>query len=150
MRLSEAVGLLKENIILDDSIPHVIIQSHPWRSLKTKGSARVVPLVGVALLASKRLLGGDSSYAFPSYCGHAGCKANSASGALNKWLKPRVRSGGVVHSFRHSIRDRLRAVECPSDVIDQIGGWSSGKAGEAYVAGHNSDALLRYVIQIDG
>ena len=58
MRLSEAVGLLKEDIILDDSIPHVIIQSHPWRSLKTKGSARVVPLVGAALWASRRLLGG--------------------------------------------------------------------------------------------
>ena len=27
------------------------------------------------------------------------------------------------HSFRHSMRDRLRAVECPSDIIDQIGGW---------------------------
>ena len=33
-------------------------------------------------------------------------------------------------SFIHSVtsmRDRLRAVNCPSDMIDQIGGWSSGK-----------------------
>ena len=30
------------------------------------------------------------------------------------------------------MRDRLRAVGCPSDMIDQIGGWSSGKVGEGY------------------
>ena len=24
------------------------------------------------------------------------------------------------------MRDRLREVECPSDIIDQIGGWQSG------------------------
>ena len=27
----------------------------------------------------------------------------------------------VVHGFRHAIRDRLRAVSCPSEIIDQIG-----------------------------
>jgi len=30
----------------------------------------------------------------------------------------------VVHSLRHSLRDRMREVEAPSDMIDQIGGWS--------------------------
>ena len=29
------------------------------------------------------------------------------------------------NSFRHSMRDRLRAFECPSDIIDQIVRWSS-------------------------
>ena len=42
----------------------------------------------------------------------------------------------VIHSFCHSMRDRLRAVVCPSDMIDQIGGWSSGKIGEGYVEGY--------------
>ena len=149
MRLSEAVGLLKEDIILDDSIPHVIIQSHLWRSLKTKGSARVIPLVGAALWASKRLLEGDSSYAFPSYCSHTGCKANSASGALNKWLKPRVTGNGVVHSFRHSLRDRLRAVECPSDIIDQIGGWSSGTVGSSYGKGYELPVLFKWMKMLE-
>ena len=31
----------------------------------------------------------------------------------------------VVHSFGHSFRDRLRAVEYPSDIIDAIGGWKT-------------------------
>jgi integrase len=96
----------------------------------------VVPLVGASLWAAKRLQTHDSSFAFPSYCSQTVCKANSASGALNKWMKPRVRVDGVVHSFRHSLRDRLRAVECPSDIIDQIGGWSSGTVGSSYGKGY--------------
>ena len=43
-----------------------------------------------------------------------------------------VSEGCVVHSFRHSMRDRLRAVECPKEIIDQIGGWSSSDVGESY------------------
>ena len=35
------------------------------------------------------------------------------------------------------MRDRLRAVNCPSDMIDQIGGWSSGKVGEGYGEGYS-------------
>ena len=31
MRLSEAAGLAREDIVLDADIPHVIIRPHPWR-----------------------------------------------------------------------------------------------------------------------
>jgi hypothetical protein len=31
--------------------------------------------------------------------------------------------------------DRLREVECPSDIIDQIGGWSCSSLGQNYGAG---------------
>ena len=43
----------------------------------------------------------------------------------------------VIHSFRHSMRDRVRAVNCPSDMIDQIGGWASGKIGFGYGEGYS-------------
>ena len=33
------------------------------------------------------------------------------------------------------MRDRLRAVECPKEIIDQIGGWSSSDVGETYGEG---------------
>ena len=45
---------------------------------------------------------------------------------------PLVSEGCVLHSFRHSMRDRLRVVECPKEIIDQIGGWSSSDIGESY------------------
>ena len=133
MRLSEAAGLAKDDIVLDADIPHINVRPHPWRRLKTKGSERLVPLVGASLWAAMRLQQHDSGYAFPRYCDEKTCNANSPSAALNKWLKPRVNEYAVVHSLRHSMRDRLRTAECQSDIIDQIGGWSSGKVPKAKV-----------------
>ena len=74
---------------------------------------------------------------FPKYCDEDVYHSNSASAARNKWLKRIAGKGYVIYSFRHSMHDRLRAVNCPSDMIDQIGGWSSGKIGEGYGHGHS-------------
>ena len=137
MRLSEAVGLLTSDIILDNNIPHINLVNHPWRRLKTKGSNRVIPLIGSSLWAAKRVLEVGNTYAFPRYTNEKKCNANSASNGLNKWLKPRIPNDCVIHSFRHSLRDRLRAVQCPSDIVDAIGGWSTSGVGQSYGAGYN-------------
>ena len=68
--------------------------------------------------------------------------------ALNKWLKPRVPNGCVIHSFRHSLRDRLRAVECPADIIDTIGGWTTEGIGHKYGAGHDLEVKHRWMGRI--
>jgi len=34
------------------------------------------------------------------------------------------------------MRDRLRAVQCPSDMIDQIGGWTTAGVGQSYGEGY--------------
>ena len=92
----------------------------------------------------------NSPFLFPKYCDDRECHSNSASAALNKWLKQVAGPEYVIHSFRHSMRDRLRAVNCPSDMIDQIGGWSSGKVGEGYGDGYSiikkKEAILSVVI----
>ena len=151
MRLGEAAGLLKEDIKLDEAIPHIVLKPHPWRSLKTKGSQRCIPLVKESLWASKRLLeaSNDSSFAFPRYCDETGCKANSASGGLNKWLHQYVPENCVIHSFRHSLRDRLRAVECPSDIVDAIGGWKTSGIGQGYGNGYPLEVLERWMGKIN-
>lgn len=41
------------------------------------------------------------------------------------------------------MRDRLRAVNCPSDMIDQIGGWSHRSVGEGYGEGYPLDVLAK-------
>lgn len=51
-------------------------------------------------------------------------------------LKPGVPEGCALHAARHSLRDRLRAVQCPSDMIDQIGGWAIAGVGAAYEIGY--------------
>ena len=58
--------------------------------------------------------------------------ADPASAAFIKWLRTHAPDGCVVHSFRHSMRDLLRAVKCSKEIIDQIGGWSSSDIGESY------------------
>ena len=137
MRLSEAAGLLKADVQLYVDTPYVDIKPHPWRRLKTSGSRRKVPLVGCSLWAATQALKASTGdYLFPKYCDEKGCNANSASAALNKWLKGIAGNEYVIHSLRHSMRDRLRAVNCPSEMIDQIGGWSSGKIGEGYGNGY--------------
>ena len=150
MRLGEAAGLLKEDIKLDDRIPHIDLKPHPWRSLKTKGSQRLIPLTNEALWASMRLIeaNNDSIFAFPRYCSERGCKANSASGGLNKRLHQYLPYNCVIHSFRHSLRDRLRAVECPSDLVDAIGGWKTSGIGHGYGNGYPLAVLEKWINRI--
>ena len=146
MRLSEAAGLHINDIILDEDIPYINLKPHPWRSLKTKGSQRQIPLVGASLWAANRVkTNSHHTFAFPRYNTTSTTNANSASAAINKWLKPRVPDGCVIHTFRHSLRDRLRAVQCPSDMIDQIGGWSTAGVGQSYGEGYSLDASSEVV-----
>ena len=141
MRLSEACGLLVSDIHLDTTTPYIDLVEHPWRRLKTGSSKRQIPLVGSSLWAARQISHMSSDFAFPKYCRTNKCNANSASAALNKWLKPRVPEACVIHSFRHSIRDRLRAVECPADIIDAIGGWTTEGVGHQYGKGHSLQVM---------
>jgi len=152
MRLAEAAGLAKADFKLDEAIPHINLKPHPWRRLKTRGSQRQIPLVGHSLWAAKQIIsdtGNDSNLAFPRYCSSVRCNANSASGALNKWMKQAIGNEYVVHSLRHSLRDRLRARECPSDLIDQIGGWTTAGAGQGYGKGYGLDVLARWLRMLE-
>ena len=150
MRLGEGVGLLKSDINLNSDIPHISLIPHPWRRLKTKSSQRCIPLVGESLWACKRILehNNDSIYAFPRYNSPKECNTNSASATLNKWLKEKLINDYVIHGFRHSFRDRLRAKECPSEIIDQLGGWSLRSVGEGYGRGYDLDVLHKWISKI--
>ena len=150
MRLGEVVGLAKSDIILDADIPYINLLPHRWRRLKTNGSQRCIPLVGKALWGANRAIKITSKgdFLFPRYSNLDGCNANSASAAINKWLKPKVPEGCVIHSFRHSMRDRLRAVECPSDIIDAIGGWLSAGVGQRYGSGHPIEVKAKWLNKI--
>ena len=151
MRLAEAVGLAIKDINLDHEYPHLILQQHPWRPLKTATSERLVPLVGASLWAARRIVDTQASpYAFPRYTTAHKANANHASAALNKWLKSHAPEGCVIHSFRHSMRDRLRAVQCPSDIIDRIGGWITPGVGQGYGSGYPIAVLHGWMEKVVG
>ena len=137
LRLSEALGLSKGEVFLDTSTHYIEIGPKPWRCLKAADCERVVSLVGEVLWSAQRArVASNNDYLFPNYCDRNQVKSNSASSALNKWLKKNVSKEIVVHSLRHAMRDRLRAVECSANIIDQIGVWSRKGVGESYGNGY--------------
>ncbi|RPG46285.1 MAG: integrase [Gammaproteobacteria bacterium TMED134] len=146
MRLAEAVGLMTKDIVLDHPYPHLKLKPYPHRSLKTRSSERTVPLVGASLWAAKQILASsDTGYCFPRYSSPTACNSNSASAAINKWIKTIAGDNVVIHGFRHSFRDRLREVEAPSDLIDQLGGWSLQSVGQAYGNGYSLEVLSKWI-----
>jgi hypothetical protein len=54
----------------------------------------------------------------------------------------------VLHGFRHAMRDRLGEVDCPSDVMDKIGGWSKASVGQSYGKGSSLERLQRFMNKI--
>ena len=59
------------------------------------------------------------------------------------WIKLKARR------FRHSFRDRLRAVECPSDVSDALGGWSAKGIGQRYGEGYKLNIMHQWISKIE-
>jgi len=146
MRLSEAAGLMLSDLHLDEEIPYIHLIPHPHRRLKTASSERKIPLIGLSLWAAKRLKQHSTRlYCFPRYTNSERCNSNSASAAINKWIKTVAGPNDVVHGLRHSFRDRLRAVEAPTDMIDQLGGWSLKSVGQSYGDGYNLGLLVKYL-----
>ena len=118
------------------------------RRLKTKNSKRTLPLVGYARTAmGLALKSADDTYLFPRYINKGSCQSTHASNALNRWLKKDF--GLTGHSLRHTFRDRLRAVECPLELIDQIGGWRSiTTVGAGYGDGYSLDSMAKAIVKI--
>ena len=57
--------------------------------------------------------------------------------------------GLTAHCLRHTMRDRLRAVECPMDMIDQIGGWKSvAGIGVSYGRGYCTQQIKGWLVKV--
>jgi integrase len=90
----------------------------------------------------------DHGFLFPRYLGVQGVKATHASNAVNVWLKKRF-NGLTAHSLRHTMRDRLRAVMTPLEMIDQIGGWSSiNSIGASYGQGYSVEMVREWMEKV--
>jgi integrase len=145
-RLAEVVGLRVEDCHAQAKVPYIHIQAHDSRSIKTAHSARMVPLTPKGLQALQVALGlvKGSLYLFPRYTDAKVCKATHASATLNDWL----RSRGIdrtCHTMRHGMRDLLRGVEAPQDVVEQLQGWGEERQSSKYGAGHSLTALAGWL-----
>jgi len=145
-RLAEIVGLELDDIDMTEEVIH--IRPNRIRRLKTPSSTRTLPLVGYAKYAMESALHeADDQHLFPRYIKDSGCRATHASNALGKWLKKDF--GLTAHSLRHTFRDRLRASDCPLELMDQIGGWSSvGTIGSKYGKGYELEKIRKQINSI--
>jgi integrase len=151
-RLAEIVGLAKGDLRLDGPVPYIQLKPHPWRTLKTPGSTRKIPLSDRARrsLCDARNRSHDAVLVYPQYCTTEGlCNADAASAALVKWIRSREGLKGSklgAHSLRHGMKDLLRAVKCPMEAADQIIGHATPGMGANYGEGYAIEVLYEYVI----
>lgn len=125
MRVSEACSLRMDDLqALNGNYPFLVLHRHPTRRLKTKSSQRFIPLVGVALAYIRT---SSDYWIFPSYVDTetGRVKNDNASAAVRKRLKNWLGDESpTAHSFRHTIATRLRDVECPVGVMEEMLGWA--------------------------
>jgi integrase len=142
-RLAKIVRLKLKDIDLEQGLIH--IRPNAVRRLKTRNSKRTLPLVGYARKAMELALkSAEDTNLFPRYIKRGSCQATHASNALKSWLKNDFSLTG--HSLRHTFRDRLRAVETPLELIDQIGGWRSiTTVGAGSGKGYGIDKLTDWI-----
>ena len=53
-----------------------------------------------------------------------------------------------MHSFRHSMRDRLRAVQCPAAIANQIGVWTTDVVGQGYGSGYPLAVVQNWLYRV--
>ena len=89
-----------------------------------------------------------TQFLFNTYTDANSCKGNSCSAALNKWLKQHL-PNAVIHSFRHSFRDRLRNAGVQSEMIDQLGGWNNQSVGQGYGEGYSFKYISEKILELE-
>ncbi len=146
-RIAEIIGLRLSDI--SEDCHSINIVAHPARRLKTPCSTRTLPLVGLARVAMQLLVKNSASdYLFPEYLRENSILATHAGNTLNKWMKQHF-EGKTAHCLRHAFRDRLRAVECPLELLDALGGWSSvGGSGSRYGSGYDLSQKATWLSRI--
>lgn len=132
-RLGEVTGLRVEDVVLDGPTPHIRIQWHDARRLKTLSSIRSVPLIGDSLRAAEEavIAANGSPYLFPRYARERG--ADAASAALMKHLRGFTSDKRhKVHSLRHGLKDRMRKAGVEKVAQDIVLGHAPANVGETY------------------
>lgn len=150
-RLGEVTGLASADVYLNTETPYIDLKEHPWRSLKNdKGSVRKVPLTPRAVQAIKaaQAISNGSEFLFPRYTTAVECKINSVSATLIKWIRSREGLKDAQldnHGLRHTMKDLLRAVQCPDSIQDQIIGHTEKGTGGKYGQGYSLEVLSEWV-----
>lgn len=135
-RPSEIISRTADDIRLDAEIPFMWIRG----DLKTRTSERQIPLVGNALYAFQMKPEG-----FSERWGNT----DSLSNVVNKFMRDNnllPTPDHSMYSLRHTFKDRLRDIEAPEEIIDDLMGHK--KSGPKYGRGHRLETKLKWMQKI--
>lgn len=146
-RIGEIVGLRLSDVMLASDVPHIRIANHEHRSLKTKGSNRLVPLVPqVVPLLEAHCAAESGDELFARYWTPGGpVKSDSASVAVNKFVA-KYASGKTIHCARHAMKDLMRNANVTRDLMQEIGGWGKRQVDDDYGLGRAMEMKLRALV----
>lgn len=134
-RTMEAAGLTIGEVKLNAKIPHIQLRHNHIRTLKNDASERDLPLVGKALEELRSYMSKHENAEQPEaplfsrYGKDRGMDA--VSQILNRVIreKMQIKDGTLVaYSTRHTMKDKLRAVQTPEHIQHAIMGHASQNA----------------------
>jgi integrase len=136
-RISEIVGLRKEDCTFIQKIPCIQIKPYNKRTLKTSNSTRVVPLIPEAQeIVLRAIHQSETDALFPRYNNLIDKpRADSASTYASIWLKELTKTDKTTHTFRHSLRDMFRNADITKDLQDEIHGGAKQNIADTYGEG---------------
>lgn len=137
--LSEQLGLLPEDIVLDAEIPYISIVPRLKKPLKTKYRKRIIPLVGYALDAFKACPNGFTNYRD---------RPDALSSILGKYLSENnllPSEQHTVYSLRHSFQDRILAAKTPDRIQAELMGHKFHRPsyGDGSTLKHKFDCMKK-------
>lgn len=135
-RLAEVTGLRTKDVVTTGGTPHIVVEWHEDRRIKTNASRRNVPLVGDALGAASEALKDAKAgeMLFPNY-GKENGPGNASAALMKQVRKVTADEAHVVHSLRHNMKDRLIEAETPELTQNLILGHSLGGVGNRTYGG---------------
>ena len=137
-RTMEAGGLLVKDLRLEASTPHIQIRVNRFRRLKTENSVRNIPLTeGMIAMLSAYVTtlnsDDDEDPLFPKYGRDGGTDALSSQ--LRKAIRKHLNISDrrlVPYSTRHTMKDKLRALQTPEDIQHRILGHGTRTQADGY------------------
>ena len=119
---SEIIGLESEDVNLNKYNPYIVIRSNSLRQIKNIYKRRIIPLVGISLDKIKKVYKvSNKESLFKDYSDILELFKFKNEKKINNELK-NLSNGKTYISFKYSLIERLKSINCPESVIcDLIG-----------------------------
>ena len=165
-RLNELCQLDVEDVKVIEGIACIVITEESAsggrdKSLKTKSSARIVPVhptllgIGFMKFVQRKRQSGSIKLFDDIPAGATGFRSVAFSRWFSRFLISVKANAPLTcfHSFRHGYRDAGRNAKIPRDIVLTLGGWITGgnqsEASDAYGSGYHPRVLLEAVSAIE-